>query len=578
MSRALLFRQLLLLAGGLLFVLVALVGWQSYQVASSLTRVAQDADAAQGAVESGEGIAAVTVALQSSAAEAADEVNDWRWSLVTRLPWVGDDADGVRVVANIASDLSAELEPAATASADLTRLLPDEGRIDVAAVRDLQAPFGAAAEAFAAADDDLDDVDPSGFVGALRGRFDDLRSQVGDAADGLDAASVAVELLPGMLGADGPRNYLLVFQNNAEIRATGGLPGSLSVISTDDGAIDLVRQVSAGSLGERDRPVLPLSEDERAIFTEYLGVFAADANFTPDWPRASDLLRARFEEIFPERLDGTLTLDTVAVSYLLGATGPMTIDGYTLTSENAVDVLLNQVYLDVADGEEQNALFQKVASTMFERISGGDIGRPRELLKALVRATHEGRTAVHLYNAGQQELIDGRAVTGQEVNADGRSEAITVAMNDGTAAKMSYYLDYNVRGRATTCVNGREHMTVQATLHSDAPRDAATTLSEYVVGFGGNGLPPGSQIVETRLFTPSDGVVTNLRINGKEFDVKDRQLVDRFVSTVYVYLEPGQTVDVEWILSAPASTDAVSLNVTPGIAPGNESSQIASAC
>ena len=38
-----------------------------------------------------------------------------------------------------------------------------------------------------------------------------------------------------MLGGDGPRNYLLVFQNNAEIRATGGLPGSWAEVHAEDG-------------------------------------------------------------------------------------------------------------------------------------------------------------------------------------------------------------------------------------------------------------------------------------------------------------------------------------------------------
>ncbi len=40
-------------------------------------------------------------------------------------------------------------------------------------------------------------------------------------------AARAVRLLPPMLGADGPREYLLLVQNNAEQRATGGIPGSV---------------------------------------------------------------------------------------------------------------------------------------------------------------------------------------------------------------------------------------------------------------------------------------------------------------------------------------------------------------
>ena len=578
MTTSRLTRRLLLLSGGVLVVLVVAVGWQSYQVATSLTRVVQDAADARGAIEAGDDIDAQLAELQASSRAASDHVHDWRWSLVTHVPWVGDDARGVRVAADTVADLSEEIAPAAEASAELTRLLPQEGRIDLEAVRELQAPVDAAAVALAAADEQLVAVDSTGYLAPLRTRFQDLQSQVGDAAHGLDSASIAVGLLPDLLGAEGPRNYLMVFQNNAEIRATGGLPGTLSIISTDDGKLDLGRQVATNTFGERERPVLPLSKDEREVFTNYLGVFALDASFTPDWPRASDLLRAHYEEKYPERLDGTVTLDTVAVSYLLEATGPVEVGGYTLTADNAVDVLLNQVYLDIADPRAQDALFQAVASTMFDRIASGDVGRPRDLLTALARATDEGRVSMHLFDDEMQAAVADRAIAGQTTGVDGRSDALTVAMNDGTAAKMSYYLEYEVRGRATSCVGGQEQVTVRATLRSTAPMDAGTALPPYVAGSGGNGIPPGDQIVETRLFTPSDGEVTDFRINGKEFDVKERHLVDRFVSTAYVYLEPGQAVDVEWQVSTPATGDVLPLDVTPGITPEQESSLVPAAC
>ena len=42
-----------------------------------------------------------------------------------------------------------------------------------------------------------------------------------------------------MLGADGPRNYLITAENNSEIRACGGFIGSLGVMNVDNGKISL---------------------------------------------------------------------------------------------------------------------------------------------------------------------------------------------------------------------------------------------------------------------------------------------------------------------------------------------------
>ena len=56
--------------------------------------------------------------------------------------------------------------------------------------------------------------------------------------------ATVTRLVPPMLGQDGPRQYLLVVQNNAEIRSTGGLPGSLQILRADNGKLTLAEQRS----------------------------------------------------------------------------------------------------------------------------------------------------------------------------------------------------------------------------------------------------------------------------------------------------------------------------------------------
>ncbi len=62
-----------------------------------------------------------------------------------------------------------------------------------------------------------------------------LQDQLTEAAGLTGTASRTVQLLPAMLGADSQRRYLLMFQNNAEVRATGGIPGAVAVVTADRG-------------------------------------------------------------------------------------------------------------------------------------------------------------------------------------------------------------------------------------------------------------------------------------------------------------------------------------------------------
>ena len=73
----------------------------------------------------------------------------------------------------------------------------------------------------------------------------ELQTKIAEADALADRASIAVRLLPGMLGGDGERRYLFVFQNNAEIRATGGIPGAFAADHR------LGRQGEAGTPGRR---------------------------------------------------------------------------------------------------------------------------------------------------------------------------------------------------------------------------------------------------------------------------------------------------------------------------------------
>ena len=571
-------RVLLLSAGSLLLLAVLLgllVGWRALKVNDSLQQAVRDAEGLQSALESGEqqDIDSALEALRKSAGKSADLTSGPIWSLATWIPYVGDDATGVRTAAGVVSDLASDgIGPLAETATELDRLLPRDGRIDTQAVRELQEPIDIAAASLMKASENLRAEDSSRFIDRFRVKYRELTAMVSEAATAMDSAKVAVDLLPEILGAEDRRNYLLVFQNNAEIRATGGLPGAMSIISTQDGRISLGRQDSASRFGERATPVLPLTKDEKAVYTEELGTYMLDANFTPDWPRAAELIRARWQEVHPEQLDGVLTLDTVAVSYLLAVTGPVQVGDYTLSADNSVEILLNQAYIDYEEPAAQDAFFRLVAKTVFEKISSGEVGRPRELLRALVVAGDEGRLAVHLTDPTEQEAIAARRVAGATRDADGVAQGLDVSLLDGTGSKMSYYLDYRTRASVTACTVETARVRVTTTLVSSPPEDPAA-LPAYITGGANTSTKPGDQLVQVRLLTPSEGRIRAFTIRGKKYGPRSLFLEDRQVSTAYLLLEPDQPADVTWVVDVPRRGD-IPVRVTPGIDPRDYSSTL----
>ena len=204
-------------------------------------------------------------------------------------------------------------------------------------------------------------------------------------------------------------------QNNAEIRATGGLPGAVSLLEADQGKVRLTRQMAGSAFPELKKPILPLTKEELSLYDRQLGTYFVDANFTPDFPRAAELWRARWERDLGDRIDGVLSLDPVTLSYLLEATGPIEAPGgVTLTAENAVDELLNKVYSRFPDPKAQDAWFGLVAKRIFEEVSTG-VDDPQRLVQALARGAAEHRVAVHSFDDAEQGRLAGTAVAGELV-------------------------------------------------------------------------------------------------------------------------------------------------------------------
>lgn len=580
MSRA---RVALLVVSILLVLGAAWVAWQIWHVNQSLASAADDAAALQASLTAGDqdGVDGSLLDLQDHAEDADDRTNGMTWTLLTHVPVFGDDARGVRVVSSVIADLSRQgVDPIAKSAADLNAFLPRGGKVPLEAVESLQEPVATATAAFNQADRRLAAEDPDGYTERLKLRYRELASRVSDAAEALATANTALQLIPDMLGKSGPRNYLLVFQNNAEIRATGGLPGAVSLLHADDGVLSLTKQVAASSFGEAPQPVLPLTDAEKQIYGAQLGTYFLDANFTPDFPRAASLMKARWEQVYPQKLDGVFSVDPVALSYFLGATGGVEARGVTLTAENAVDELLHQVYVRYEDPEAQDAFFRDVARALFERIVTQGIDDRSGLLSAMGRAADEHRLYLHSFHDDEQDLLKGHEIAGELVTDPQAAPQVGVSLNDTTGAKMSYYLRTEVRVQATSCAKGAQTLVGHARLQSTAPTNAGSSLPAYITGGGAYGIRAGDQLVAVRLHGPVGGAINDVSLNSKPLSgVGVVQQDGRPVATTYVLLEPQKVVDLTWrMITGAGQSGPVTVTVTPGINDTASSARISGAC
>ncbi|WGL52057.1 DUF4012 domain-containing protein [Nocardioides sp. BP30] len=568
--------------GVVVVLVIAYAGWLLWDAAHNLKAAADDASALKTAAL-GDDPAQVTSAskrFSEHADSAADATDSPVWSLLTHLPVVGDDARGVRTVSRVGHDLAHHgLSELTDTVGDLDAVLPRNGGIDTARLQSMTGPVDDSYAALTRARTALAGEDPSGYMTSLKLRYRDLQSEVDDATDAMAVAHRALGVLPQMLGADGPRNYLLIMQNNAEIRATGGLPGAVSLLHVDHGRISMVREVSGASFGESPAPVLPIQPAEQKIFGGNIGRYFVDANLTPDFARSADLWKARWEQTQPEKIDGVVSLDTVTLSYLLRALGPVDVDGVQLTSDTVVDELLSKVYQRLPDPAAEDAFFAQVASTVFNRVTSFS-GSKKDLLTALQQAADEHRILVHDFDGSVQSRLASTVVAGSLSTGDAqRDPQVGIYFADATLSKMSYYLRYDSHVAATSCVRGVQTLSGSLTLTSTAPKDARTTLPAYVTGQGLPKSSAGDMLVAVYVFAPSGGGTSKFADNDLDFPQFDAVLDGRKVIQTWVLLEPGKSKDLSWTMTSGAGQiGPTRVNVTPSVQAGAASAAVRSAC
>ena len=566
-------------AVGLLVAVIGYAVWSALQVRSSLSSAQESARALRTALEQDDPDAAARLLdqLQADTGEAADQVGGPIWSVASHLPVVGDDAEAVRVVAQVLDGLADDGLPGLVEAAeqlDGRALAPRHGRVDLAAVTELRGPVGRANASFAAARTDLARLDAVDVIGAIADPLTELQADVDRAADALDSAERVIDVLPTMLGADRSRTWLLVFQNNAEARATGGLPGAVALVRTEHGKARLVEHHTGGSFDADARPVGSLRPWERTIHGTNLVSYFRDANFTPDFPRAAELWRARWEQRFGGRIDGVIAIDPVALSYLLEATGPVQVPGATLTPGNAVDLLLHQTYVEIADPAVQDAYFADVAVRVFDTVTGGG-AEPRALLEQLSRAATEHRLWIHSFDEHEQQRLEATAVAGEALADQGAAPRIDVALNDSTGAKVQYFLRYDVDVVAS-CQTAQTSYAATMQLSNDTPA-GVRRLPTWVTGGGQYGTAVGSQLFVVDVYAPQGGSLGRVSADGVALDYATVTTDGgRPVASVPILLAPHQKVTLTWSMAAgPGQSGATSVVVTPGVAPENESFTVA---
>jgi hypothetical protein len=168
-----------------------------------------------------------------------------------------------------------------------------------------------------------------------------------------------------LLGAMGDKTYLLIFQDNGEIRPDGGLMACMGLLTMHDGSVKSLR-VYFKDNSSWTGGVVPL--DGPTSLTEFLNVNEVrlyDSNVQYDFASFAPIMLSDFYKLTGQQVDGIIAIDFTALEAILRITGPISVSGDIITSRNVADRFY---YYFLISGDDKTLLTDKLSSLAFTLI------------------------------------------------------------------------------------------------------------------------------------------------------------------------------------------------------------------
>jgi hypothetical protein len=387
---------------------------------------------------------------------------------------------------------------------------------------------------------ELSKINPADYPENFRGKK--IRSKL---QKGLDLSSAATQMLsqskplleaaPYLLGIDEERTYLLLFQNDKELRPTGGFITAYSIMNVNKGKLN---QVSSSDIYNLDSKYKPSIEAPQPIRDYLKGPYLIssnyrlrDMNWSPDFAESMKLFTEEAGTTGLENYDGIISVDTHVLVKLLDVLGEIGVPGFgnfsTKNDErcNCPQVIYElESFADVegpivwSENEPGKIVFapanydnrKKIVGPLMNSVLSNALGQPKEKLPGLFLAAWESITEKHimvyLFDEKAQAGAEGFNIAGKIKDYDGDYLHVSDANLGGR--KSNLYVTQEVHQQIKINGSGEVEKTVEITYKN--PQSYDGWLNSVLPNWTRVYVPEGSELVSSEGFDKDAETYTEL--------------------------------------------------------------------
>lgn len=386
-------------------------------------------------------------------------------------------------------------------------------------------------EKLAHAQTEVDHIKPNRYPESFRGIK--VRSQIASGISLLDKASMLVndakpilESAPYILGKDKPRKYLVLFQNDAELRPTGGFITAYAVIEVNKGKVSIVQSNDIYTLDEKFPKKIAAPDPIKKYLPNVPYWNLRDQNLSPDFKISMDTFYPNYLLTKSPAVDGIIAVDTQFLIDLLQVTGPIGVPGFGNYSAE-IDKRCNcpQVFYELEKFADQEGpiIWDSVSGKivfaprnygdrksfigpMMNSVMSNVFAQPKhklgELFNKVLEAINGKHLQLYFLDFGIQKAIEGFNLAGRVREFDG--DYLLVVDTNFAGAKTNSWVTYAADQKIEVGLDGSITKTLTLTYKNPQQYFIEKGTNLKLNGIFRDWLrvyvPKGSQLVEAKGF------------------------------------------------------------------------------
>jgi hypothetical protein len=358
-----------------------------------------------------------------------------------------------------------------------------------------------------------------------------------------------------ILGGNGPRKYLFLFQNNQEMRATGGFIGSYGLLDIFNGKvrnffIDGIYNPD-GQLKEKIVPPTPIQKIS-ANWSLH------DSNWFPDFPKSAEKAIWFYEKTGGPTVDGVIAITPDVIQKMLEITGPINMEEYgvIIDKDNFIQEIQYEVELNYdKELNQPKKILSDLTPKVLERIiSLENFSDISKVFDVLLESLNQKHILIYSRNWEVQEMLSESFWSGEILNTP--NDYLSVINTNINGFKTDGVISEKIYHKSEIQNDGTIINTVKITREhtgGDTPYDwwnrvNANYMRVYV--------PKGSRLIsaegQTREFNspPLDYKALNFKKDSQIQMEEDSIIIDEESGT-RIYDDSGKTVFANWTYVSP---------------------------